>query len=210
MLVLQRQPISIRDKSKFGVSIDDVHESYREKSVQTSQASQKSVHQIQKDTEVPLSQGCSITVGVNNSRLRLEWEELIACHSLLSKAQIAALNDDCSRLGIHVSRSWSERVRLLVMHQMQMTPKLLLALIDQKDIVTPDYMIALRSRADLKDPIPDPMAHGALWEEIRDEAQNRIKHWRHKISGQIQVCAVRGAVLAGYQHNLRARVCSPC
>jgi len=154
-----------------------------------SQASQKSVHQIQKDTDVPLTQGCSITVGVNNSRLRLEWEDLIACHSLLSKDQAEALLTSCAQLGIHVSKTWSERVRLLVMHQVQMTPKLLLALIDQKDIVTPDYMTALRNRVGLKDPIPDPLTYDAVWEAIRDEAQNRIKHWRHRISGETRVCA---------------------
>jgi hypothetical protein len=41
----------------------------------------------------------------------------------------------------------------------------------------------------LKDPIPDPLTYDAVWEAIRDEAQNRIKHWRHRISGETRVCA---------------------
>lgn len=181
----QRQYICIRDKSKFGVSIDDVDESYREKISHSTQASQKSVHQIQKDMDVPLTQGCSITVGVNNSRLRLEWEELIVSHSLLNKDQIASLNTSCASIGIQVSKSWSERVKLLVMHQIQMTPKLLLALIDQKDIVTPDFMTAIRNRNELKDLIPDPASCCALYEPIGEEPQQRTR-WRHRITGVIQ------------------------
>ena len=164
------------------MSIDDVDESYREKIAHPTQASQKSVHQIQKDVEVPLTQGCSITVGVNNSRLRLEWEEFIVTHSLLSKDAIASLNTSCASLGIQVSKSWSDRVKLLVMHQIQMTPKLLLALIDQKDIVTPEFMTAIRNRGELKDMIPDPAFMGALYETIEDQQ----RRWRHRITGVIQ------------------------
>ena len=182
----KRQLIFIRDKSKFGVSIDDVDESYREKTAQTSQASQKSLHQIQKDIQVPLMQNCSITVGVNNSRLRLEWEELVVCQSLLSKEQTTSFNNLCADLGIHVVRSWSDRVRLLVMHEIQLTPKVLLALIDHRDIVTPDFMSAIRNRNNLHDPIPDPAAVGPVWERVGDELLQR-QRWRHRITGKFQV-----------------------
>jgi len=56
LAVQQRQTISILDKSKFGVSIDDVEECFRERNVQKSQASQMSVHQIYKDMDVTLKQ----------------------------------------------------------------------------------------------------------------------------------------------------------
>lgn len=132
----QHQPISIRDKSPFGVSINDV--------------------QIQKDTDVVLAHGCGLTVGDNDFRLRLEWEEITACHSLLSNQQVPAVAASCAALGIHVSKVWTDCVRLLVMHKLDMTPKLLLALIDKADIITPDYLMAVRTRVCLKDPMPDP------------------------------------------------------
>ena len=132
----QHQPISIRDKSPFGVSINDV--------------------QIQKDTDVVLAHGCGLTVGDNDFRLRLEWEETSACHSLLSNQQVPAVAASCAALGIHVSKVWTDCVRLLVMHKLDMTPKLLLALIDKADIITPDYLMAVRTRVCLKDPMPDP------------------------------------------------------
>ena len=56
LAVQQRQTISILDKSKFGVSIDDVEECFRERNVQKSQTSQMSVHQIYKDMDVTLKQ----------------------------------------------------------------------------------------------------------------------------------------------------------
>ena len=178
---VQRQSICIRDRSKFGVSIDDVDECYRDKGGRATQSSQKSVHQIQKDKDVPLKQGCTITIGVNNSRLRLEWEEFVVCHSLLPKDQVSSLANTCAQLGVHLSKSWSDRVRVLVMDQIQMTPKVLLALIDQKDIVTSAYLVAIRKRANIGDPLPDPSANGVVWEFVN----NNI--WRHRITGDTQV-----------------------
>ena len=153
---LQRQAICIRDQSRFGVCIDDVEESYREKSTQKSLASQRDNYRVLKDVDVPLIQGCDITVGTNQSRIRLEWDEFVVAHSLLSKDQITAINESCRKVGVHVSRHWSDRVRVLMMEQIQMTPKMLLALIDQKDIVTPAYLSAIRNRPNISDPVPDP------------------------------------------------------
>jgi hypothetical protein len=177
----QRQPIWIRDRSKFGVSIDDLDERHREKGWRGTQGSQRSVHQIEKDKDVPLKQGCTITVGVNNSRLRLEWEEFIVCHSLLPKDQVPSLTSTCAQLGVQLSRGWSDRVRVLVMDQVQMTPKVLLSLIDQKDIVTSAYLTAIRKRANIGDPLPDPSATGVVWELGADRL------WRHRITGETQV-----------------------
>ena len=136
--------------------IDDVEESYREKSTQQSLASQRDNYRVLKDVDVPLIQGCDITVGTNQSRIRLEWDEFVVAHSLLSKDQITAINESCRKVGVHVSRHWSDRVRVLMMEQIQMTPKMLLALIDQKDIVTPAYLSAIRNRPNISDPVPDP------------------------------------------------------
>lgn len=130
---------------------------------------------------MPLKQGCTITIGVNNSRLRLEWEEFVVCHSLLPKDQVNSVAKTCAQLGIHMSKSWSDRVRVLIMDQIQMTPKFLLALIDHKDIVTPAYLTAIRKRANIGDPLPDPSASGVVWEHVNNNV------WRHRISGETQV-----------------------
>jgi len=127
---------------------------------------------------------------------------LVVCHTLLNKDQKVRLNDSCKHLGIHVRQAWSDDVQLLVMHQLQMTPKFLLALIDKKNIVTPDYITAIRNRASLTDSLPDPLSYNAVWEAIKDEERDRIKHWRHRISGQIQVCA-RVACFATSQIGMR-------
>jgi len=126
-------------------------------------------------------------VGVNNSRLRLEWEEWMVCYSLLDKGQITSLNDSCVQLGMQVSKTWSDRVRILVMHQIQLTPKVLLALIDQKDIVTQDFMVALRNRTNLHDPFPAPSAAGPLWEALGEGDGQPNARWRNRITGLIQV-----------------------
>jgi len=111
----------------------------------------------------------------------------MVCHSLLPKEDITLLNDSCVELGMQVSKNWSDRVRILVMHQIQMTPKVLLALIDQKDIVTKDFMVALRNRANLHDPIPAPSAAGPLWETLGEGDGQPNARWRNRITGLIQV-----------------------
>ena len=152
-----------------------------------SQASQHSVKQIQKDIDVPIQQGCNITVGVNNSRLRLEWEDFVVSYSLLTKDKISKLNESCSQIGAQISRNWSDRVRVLAMHEIQMTPKLLLALIDETDIVTPAYLQAIRNRVNVSDNLPDPAARGIMWEPFGILSPGRQQRWRNVITGELQV-----------------------
>ncbi|KAJ1491088.1 hypothetical protein T484DRAFT_1934191 [Baffinella frigidus] len=140
------QLIFIKDLSKFGVGVTGLDaKCYKQPS-----ASQKETpmpNRILKGAAVPLHHGCTVqlTVTVPLFKLRLERVAVTICHSLLEKAMSKEVERHCAALGIAISPSWSTHCNLLVMQELQMTPKMLLALIDNKEIVTPAYLETMAS-----------------------------------------------------------------
>ena len=52
--------------------------------------------------------------------------------------------------GVHVASQWTERCSYLIMSTMEMTHKLLHALIDQRDVLLPTFIRAIASRQGLE------------------------------------------------------------
>jgi hypothetical protein len=72
----------------------------------------------------------------------------------MDKIALNNLRSSCAIIGAHVLNLWNEHCTYLVMNKVEMTHKLLHALIDQRDFILPSFVDSIRARPLLQDPLP--------------------------------------------------------
>lgn len=99
----------------------------------------------------------TITVGANSTTITLEWEPILAvCSSLPNKEHLTRIRNTASRVGIRVERNWLNNATHLIMLDLRATPKLILALVGNKHIVTPQFFDAITTRNTPASAMPQP------------------------------------------------------
>jgi len=97
-----------------------------------------------------LNNGDQIKFGLNNV-LVLKFEPVVLCCSRLPRALKKTLDATALELAVPVVERWSDEVTHLVMDSLGATEKALWALIDDKPIVSPEWLTKIESL-----PLPDP------------------------------------------------------
>ncbi|RXG52821.1 Nibrin [Armadillidium vulgare] len=107
------------------------------------------------DTPVTLKQGDIIRFG-RNKKFRLKYQPFIITSSQITNKNVKEQLKECVRcLGGHLVKEWIPDCSLLIMNDLFITAKTVCALAAGANIVTPAYLIDMKTAIKEKKPLPD-------------------------------------------------------
>jgi nijmegen breakage syndrome protein 1 len=110
------------------------------------------------NASVALADGQEVHVG--SKRLLVTCEHIGFCFSGLSRPDVTKVQEASIRMGgVPAGKEWLPGTSRLVMRQVKLTPKMLIALAHGCPIVSPEWVVAAAARTRASQPLPP--AHGA-------------------------------------------------
>lgn len=129
--------LTVIDKSKFGTFVNRVR--------------------CEQDKEIILKEGDIIVFGVNNSQLKVKYQPIDICFSNVKTEIKASVQTTLSKIGAHVYNDYvPTKITHLVMSELEVTSKVLLALTEGIHVITPQWLLDIEAKNDgLVSPLPN-------------------------------------------------------
>ncbi|EGD83642.1 hypothetical protein PTSG_04249 [Salpingoeca rosetta] len=110
---------------------------------------------LEPEREYLVDEYSTLELGANHTTVALEWHPLVFVGSSLpSKESQVQVQTAISKIGARLERAWVSDATHLIMLDIKATPKLILALVATKPIVSPDFLTAFTRLKTPTSPLP--------------------------------------------------------